>query len=296
MSKWKAIEFFAGVGGFAHAVDGRFPIEVAYDINAHAARWYRTQFNHQYRNQSIDGLKVQDILDHGANLWWLSPPCQPFTRKGRQLDWNDNRNLAFRHLLTLLPEVRPTVIAMENVPGFQGSQTHSIFKQVIKAQGYHLSEWCLCPSSLGVPNQRRRYYAVAASAPVSIELNSSGGRSVGEFVNPEHDGDPQLQLPEHVCLKFQKGIHICDSESNTTRCFTAGYGRNWVKSGSYYRHSQGVRTFHPLEVAALLGHPIDKLPQELTFRQAWKCLGNSLSLFVMRRIVDELIRHEADLH
>lgn len=295
MSNWRAIEFFAGVGGFARAVDGRFSIQMAFDINEHAGRWYRSQFSHPIRNQSIDGLKSNDLAALDANLWWLSPPCQPFTMKGRQLDWDDNRNRGFRNLMTLLPQMRPKVIAMENVPGFQDSQTHLAFQQLIKTHGYKITEWCLCPSSLGIPNQRRRYYAIAASVPIAIELEQGRVQTVGEFVQSKYDSDPKLQLPSHVLQKYKKGIHICDADSTITRCFTAGYGRNWIKSGSYLRYSGGVRIFHPLEVAALLGQPVDEIPDGLTYRQAWKCLGNSLSLFMMRRIVDALIGNESDL-
>ena len=116
---------------------------------------------------------------------------------------------------------------------------------------------------------------------------------VGDFVNPDHNRDPQLQLHPSIVERFQKGMHICDVSSETTRCFTAGYGKNWVKSGSYFQHSEGIRLFHPLEVASLLGHSLNQIPAGLSYRQAWKLLGNSLSLFVMRPIVDALINAEA---
>lgn len=294
MSGWRALEFFAGIGGFAAAVNGQFPISAAYDINEHAGKWYRSQYPHPYRHQSIDGLKVKEIIEHKANMWWLSPPCQPFTQKGKRLDLDDNRNKGFLNLLKLFAQVGPKIIAMENVPGFIGSHSHRLFQSEIEQKGYSLTELCLCPSELGIPNQRRRYYAIAAATPISVTWDKGPSRRVGDFIQSHFHSDPQLQIKPDLLDRFQQGMHICDSDSQITRCFTAGYGRNWVKSGSYLRYPQGIRLFHPLEVAALLGHSLNQIPAELSYRQAWKLLGNGLSGFAMRVIVRGLISADTE--
>ena len=55
-----------------------------------------------------------------------SPPCQPFCRVGNKMDEQDTRSASFRHLLSLLKSTKkpPSHIFLENVQGFDGSQTH----------------------------------------------------------------------------------------------------------------------------------------------------------------------------
>lgn len=56
---------------------------------------------------TIDGLKVKDI-DGKADIWTMSPPCQPYTttRGSKQLDEKDNRTKPFFHLMDLLMEMK----------------------------------------------------------------------------------------------------------------------------------------------------------------------------------------------
>lgn len=56
-----------------------------------------------------------------------SPPCQPFCRIGKQMDETDNRSTSFLHLLSILEaaEKPPAYFFLENVKGFEGSQTHT---------------------------------------------------------------------------------------------------------------------------------------------------------------------------
>eukprot|EP01036_Dinobryon_divergens_P030830 gene30830-40133_t len=95
--------------------------------------------------RSIDQLTYPELDSLSAELWVMSPPCQPHTRnnKSDRRDTEDPRSHSFLHLLSCLTEMRspPTYIALENVIGFE--------------------EFDLTPSQFGVPNERPRYYCLA---------------------------------------------------------------------------------------------------------------------------------------
>merc|ERR1712194_240317 len=80
---------------------------------------------------SIDRLP-NEAFD-GADLWIMSPPCQPFTRTGKKLDLDDNRSAALIRLLEALPKLKkpPNAIFMENVPEFVGSRSHTLLREVL---------------------------------------------------------------------------------------------------------------------------------------------------------------------
>jgi hypothetical protein len=77
---------------------------------------------------SIDSLSLKDFVPSSsssslghAHLWLMSPPCQPYTRLGKQLDTQDPRAKGLLHLVSLLSELPtpPLYVFLENVQGFE---------------------------------------------------------------------------------------------------------------------------------------------------------------------------------
>ena len=52
---------------------------------------------------NLEGVTPGALDKHQADIWLMSPPCQPFTRRGLQLHDADPRSASFLHLLQLLP-------------------------------------------------------------------------------------------------------------------------------------------------------------------------------------------------
>ena len=74
--------------------------------------------------------------------------------------------------------------------------------------------------------------------------------------------------------------------ASVTACFTSAYGRSPVRSGSYLATAAGIRRFSPAEILRLLGFPADyELPPEMTLRNAWRLVGNSLSVPAVRTVL-----------
>ncbi len=64
---------------------------------------------------NLDSLWVCVFQVEGADLWLLSPPCQPYTRTGLCLDLEDRRAQPLLHLSKLLPKLQqpPEAVAFE---------------------------------------------------------------------------------------------------------------------------------------------------------------------------------------
>lgn len=96
----------------------------------------------------------------GADLWLLTPPCQPHTRtpNARRRDTSDPRAASLLHLLSpsVFPAMKrpPSLLILENVPGFVGSDSHGILRSTLAATNYDLQEFVVSPHQLGVPYSR----------------------------------------------------------------------------------------------------------------------------------------------
>ncbi|RMH21013.1 MAG: DNA cytosine methyltransferase, partial [Acidobacteria bacterium] len=161
----RVLELFCGIGGVAAAVAGRAEVVAAVDVNRHALAVYRHNFDHPVVAATLESLPAARLAAWEADLWWLSPPCQPFTRRGLGRDLDDARARSLVALIDRLARLTPPWVALENVPGFRGSRAHALLRRTLERAGYHVAERLLCPTELGVPNRRRRFYLVAGLEP-----------------------------------------------------------------------------------------------------------------------------------
>lgn len=285
----RALELYCGIGGFAAAletIDGvATEVVTAVDIHRGALEVYGCNFRHPTRVAHIDSLPPATLRSLDASLWWMSPPCQPFTRRGLQRDTEDPRAQGFLRLVETLGRVRPRYVAMENVPGFQGSRTHARLREVLDDAGYRVREHLLCPTELGLPNRRRRFYLTAARGPTSssprpFPLPSPELRPLGELLDT--DPEPGLEADPELLHRYRHAIDVVDADDPAalTATFTSAYGRSPVRSGSFLRQRDGsIRHFSPREILRLLGFPETyRLPSDLPRNRVWRLVGNSLSL------------------
>ncbi len=281
------LELFSGIGGLAEAASDH-RIVAAVDHDRRAQQVYAANFAHRREVKNLVSVKAPWLAAFDADLWWMSPPCAPHGVRGNREDLADPRSAAFRNLLRLLPEVRPRAVALENVPGFAGSAAHAAFREATDAAGLvHREEREICPTSLGIPGVRRRFYAVASRDPLHVGPRPVHTVRLADLLGADR---PELAVPPDVLDRFGDAFHRVDPDDAraVAACFTRAYGTSPVYAGSYLVRGEGVRYFSPEEIARLHGHRADWSVAGLPVRDAWKVVGNGLSVHVVRWVLSWL--------
>ena len=180
-SSLRAVEFYAGIGGYHYALKqtlgDRANVVAAIDINTTATEFYRQNFpSTPHFNRNICGLSVEWLDSLLPDIFVLSPPCQPFTRQGLKGDSSDHRTDSFFHLMETLLKMAhpPRYLMMENVEGFQDSQTRNHFVGILVKLGFVYQEFLLSPVQFGIPNSRLRYYLLAKRSPLDFIFQLKG--------------------------------------------------------------------------------------------------------------------------
>ncbi|XP_054359508.1 tRNA (cytosine(38)-C(5))-methyltransferase isoform X5 [Pongo pygmaeus] len=154
MEPLRVLELYSGVGGMHHALrESCIPAQVvaAIDVNTVANEVYKYNFPHtQLLAKTIEGITLEEFDRLSFNMILMSPPCQPFTRIGRQGDMTDSRTNSFLYILDILPRLQklPKYILLENVKGFEVSSTRDLLIQTIENCGFQYQEFLLSPTSV----------------------------------------------------------------------------------------------------------------------------------------------------
>lgn len=301
-SRPRMIEWHCGIGGVSAAVGDRFEILAAIDIKREAADVYSNNFpRHQIVIKNIDSISDSVVAGWGsADIWWMSPPCQPHTVLGKRMDMADPRSASFARMLQLIDRFRPNFLAMENVPGFGESISRNLLIQTLEKTGYSYREETLCPTQFGWPNRRNRYYLVASRNPINLfksaDVSFIRKSSLNDFISIQEDDNLELHLEQEFIIRYGRAIHLADRflPHEMTNCFTSAYGRSATRCGSYLRISSNekllrARRFSPREVLNLLDFPQEyQLPGDLSPKKLWPMVGNSLTLGVVKYILSQL--------
>ena len=162
-----AVDLFCGVGGLTHGLV-RGGINVVAGIDVDSACRYPFEANNSaiFLEQDVDSITSQEVASYynGSSLRLLTgcAPCQPFSnysrsRRNKQYEAQWPLLLSFARLVE---EIKPELVAMENVPQLLD---HQVFQQFVASlKGYHLW-WSVVDCSLfGVPQTRKRLVLLAS--------------------------------------------------------------------------------------------------------------------------------------
>lgn len=177
---FSSIEICAGAGGQALGLEqAGFEHASLVEIDAHACRTLRLNRPHWNVTEgdlhcySADSLKGIELFAGGV-------PCPPFSKAGKQLGNQDERDL-FPEALRLVFECKPQAVMLENVRGLLDSVFDEYRAKIIadlKKLGY-IAEWRLLNASdFGVPQLRPRVVFVALKKDVARYFNWPSSRTL----------------------------------------------------------------------------------------------------------------------
>ncbi|CAH1180068.1 unnamed protein product [Phaedon cochleariae] len=326
----KVLELYSGIGGMHMAlkesqIQGN--VVASIEINNVANEIYKLNFPHTpLFNMNIEGLSAEFINNLDVDTILMSPPCQPFTRNGLQKDIRDPRTTSFLHILEILPHMNIENILIENVKGFEKSDTRNILMQALEKGGFSFQEFIVSPDQIAIPNSRHRYYCLAKKLPnrfsfktgslmehFPIQLQNNECFCLTEIL--ENIADKKFFLSDSILKKYVNVLDICHTSSRRSCCFTKAYGRFLEGTGSVLTDrseeevpkilseamlqntdenlriellkSLNLRFFTPREVCRLMCFPESfKFSPNLSDRKKYMLLGNSINV----RVVSELIK------
>lgn len=297
-----ALEFFSGIGAFSHCLDYcRFPVRVAaaFDQSEHANATYELNLGLKPNSRNLDSIKGENIPP--AKMWWMSPPCTPYSRRGHQLDTSDPRAAAFLNLMSLLPIFLPDVVLVENVVGFGDSKGEAILFDTFTKAGYRFGRVFLCPSLFGLPSLRPRLFYIAtlrSDINVPDELNIQKTELVTSLSSRlssylDREVLKGTFLSKDLQERYERSLHVvedAEDEQAHAICFTSGYARTMKAGGSFLRMEDGtLRRFSPKEIVRLLGFSESfEFPSHLDLKAQWRLAGNSVDLTCIRYLLSRL--------
>lgn len=289
-----AVEFFSGIGAFAYAARKR-KIEVlaAFDQDESANLTYEHNFGLRPHRRNLDTAGRDDILR--SDIWWMSPPCTPFSVRGKKRDLDDERTRSFSNLIALLPHFLPRAVFIENVVGFETSFACARARSVFFQSGYQVETVRLCPFDFKVPMLRPRSFMVATAGGANFMMRRpepDGRSALHEYLSPDFAAsyESDLEIETETVEKYGRSLHVVDGldESAYVTCFTRGYFKCMKASGSYLLLPSGkVRRFSPDEILRLMGFGADFcFPPSIPLKAKLRLAGNSVDVRAISHLLD----------
>jgi DNA (cytosine-5)-methyltransferase 1 len=163
------IELCAGGGGQALGLEmAGYGHEALVEVDHHSTQTLRQ--NRPFWNVVTEDLRQWDPSPfRGVDLLAAGLPCPPFSKAGKQLGADDERNL-FPRAIEIIETVRPKAVMIENVRGILDAvftDFRGQFQSQIEKLGYRTSWRLLNASDYGVPQLRPRVVFVALKPGLS---------------------------------------------------------------------------------------------------------------------------------
>ncbi len=161
------VELCAGAGGQALGLElAGFEHEALVEIDRHAVATLR--LNRPDWNIVEGDVKDFSGLPHrGLDLLSAGVPCPPFSKAGKQLGQDDDRDL-FPEALRIVEETEPSAVMFENVRGLlddQFAEYRTALNGRLESLGYRVFWRLLNAVDFGVPQLRPRVVIVGLKPP-----------------------------------------------------------------------------------------------------------------------------------
>ncbi len=163
---FRFVDLFAGLGGFhlaANHLGGQCVF--ACEINERLHTTYQLNFGIETAGD-IRQVNPKSVTEH--ELLCAGFPCQPFSKAGEQMGWNDAvRGTVFWNIIEILKYRRPPLVILENVAHFvrhDSGNTYQKVRRALESLGYAVEYKQFSPHQFGIPQIRERIYMVGSKS------------------------------------------------------------------------------------------------------------------------------------
>ena len=306
--KIKVIDLFAGIGGirlgFELASQKNIECVFTSEWDKYAAQTYIANYPNEIVHGDITKVNLNDIPKHDILLAGF--PCQPFSQAGLKKGFSDTRGTLFFDIERILIEKKPQAFMLENVKQLQGHDKGRtlkiIIEHLIKAGYSNLNIKVVKARDFGLPQNRERIFIIGfKNKNINFEFPTplKSFTKVGDILEKKVDTKYTIsdRLWEgHQRRKIQNKINgkgfgygLVNKDSEYTNTISARY----YKDGSEIlieQKGKNPRKLTPREAARLQGFP-DSFIFPVSDNQAYKQLGNSVAVNVIKAIAEKMLTH-----
>ena len=300
---------FAGIGGIDIGFQQvGFNVVWANEYDFAACRTYRKNFGNSnlvegdIRDIPASSIPNFDVLTAGF-------PCQPFSIAGKQKGFDDKRGNLFFEITRIIDAKRPKVVFLENVPNLMehdNGRTFLVIFNSLAQFGYTVYYKVMPANEYGnLPQIRKRIYITAIHEsingsykhpePLELTLKSVDIIHRHERQNEiyYYNGSALFSYFESY-MKDKKAIYRpTDTEVRLTKnqmcpTLTANMG-TYPNRVPVVWDDYGIRKLTLRECLDFQGFPKDYyFPNTITIDDAYKQIGNSVCVPVIKRIAMQL--------
>ena len=308
----RVASLFAGIGGICYGFkQAGAQIVWANEIDRDACKTYRHNFGGEYLAEG-DIKKVHpsdipdiDILNGGF-------PCQAFSVAGYRKGFEDERGNLFFEIERILKAKMPRAILLENVKNLEGhdhGNTFKVIKSRLEALGYHVHHKVLNTMEYGnVPQHRERIYIVGFLSkdaydkfvypdPIPLTktihdiIDVTDKKPLGLYYdNSKYYPELAKTMVNPNTVYQWRRVYCRENKSNVCPTLTANMGTGG-HNVPLIIDNFGIRKLTPEECVGFQGFPEEfSFPDDISNASKYKQAGNSVSVPVIRRIAENMIK------
>lgn len=218
----RVVDLFAGCGGMSKGFENAgFELTLAVERWKPALDVYKDNFDHLVSD--LDLANVVDAVEligrERPDLIIGGPPCQEFSAAGSRVEGaRANLSLSFAEIVA---QVNPKWFVLENVQGIRSSAVWKSARDVLETAGYGITEVVLNAAFFGVPQNRKRFFAVGCMGQTHEFLadylqfgSSEKAMTIRDYVGDEFGVEYYYRHPRNW---GRKAIYSIDEPSPTIR-------------------------------------------------------------------------------
>jgi len=204
----KVIDLFCGIGGLTHGF-----VKAGFNVVAGIDNDQDCRFGYEYNNKArfiekdiaeVTSSELTNLYGEHAGLRVLvgCAPCQPFSKLNLK-DVTEKQLQPLQKFASLVDEIKPEIVSMENVKGLLKNPIFKEFLAVLDQNKYSYSYGIVDFSDYGVPQKRHRLVLLAsrlgniALIPPTHKNRKRTVRDVIARLEPIRDGEISARDPLH---------------------------------------------------------------------------------------------------
>lgn len=275
-----------------------FTHEFSCEIDKHCQESIKANYYPKKSYEDITKRNVDKLPD--IDLYVCGFPCQPFSCAGKRKGFNDSRGNIFWDCLDVIKTKQPKFFILENVKALlwhDKKRTWNVIQKEIENLEFYDCFWkVLNTRHYGIPQNRERVYIVGIRQDTGIEFTwpepSKEIQPIQDFIDENANHKDVIRddviksgmldrIPsDSVFVDFSFKKHSYPNANKYCPSIAAD-SRLWCVPKHRYAT--------PDERLALQGFGHFEKPDNVSVRQLNKQIGNSMSVNVLKAIMENLV-------